>query len=192
MRVSSANALGIICCLAAAPMFASPIALDTTLTPVSGTGSPGSGTFTSTFDPTTNVLAFVLTWTDLTTNLTNAHIHLAATPGGNGGVLVPFFAAGTVETITPTPPALPLGTAGSLTESIQITDPVTLASFLSGSAGGLLYVNVHSVNFPGGEIRGNLPATTLTPEPASLGLTLAALAGLMALGAHKRRRSATM
>ncbi len=168
-------------CVAAATMFGASITLDTTLTPVTGTGSTGSGTFTGSFDPMTDVLDFTLDWTGLTTNFINAHIHLAPSPGANGPVLVPFFTPGTIETITPMPPALPLLMAGTLTESIHITDPTVLASFMGGLSAGTLYVNVHSVTFPAGEIRGDLPATASTvPEPGTiflLGAGAIALAG---------------
>ena len=183
--------LGVIVSAFAASAFAAPITLDTLLTPVSGTGSTGSGSFTGTFDTSTDTLAFTLTWTNLTTSMINAHIHLASTPGGTGGVLIPFFAPGAVETINPAPPALPLGTSGTLTESITITDPTTLSEFLSGSAAGLLYVNVHSTIFPAGEIRGDLPATILTPEPGTIGLLAFGLVGLAGFSRWRKTRSLT-
>lgn len=190
MRILRDCAVAGILALAASAAFAAPINLDTTLTPVGGTGSTGSGTFTAQFDPATATLSFTMTWTGLTADLTNSHIHLAPSIGANGPVLIPFFGASPIETITPAPPALPLGTSGTLTESITITDSTALANFLSGSAAGLLYVNVHTSNFPGGEIRGDLPATSLvaTPEPGTALLLLPALAGF-ALNRRRRPRA---
>ncbi|HMK55272.1 MAG TPA: CHRD domain-containing protein [Dissulfurispiraceae bacterium] len=163
------------------------ITLDTMLTPVSGTGSAASGTFTGTFDTVADTLAFSMAWTGLTTNLINAHIHLAPTIGANGPVLIPFFAPGGVETITPTPPTLPLGVSGTLTESILITDATTLSEFLTGLSAGTLYVNLHTVNFPGGEIRGNFsPVASTVPEPGTLILLAGGIAAC--IGASRFRK----
>jgi hypothetical protein len=182
-----AAALAVTLLAGTAISFAAPVTLDTTLTPVAGTGSTASGTFTGTFDPVTDQLIFTLSWTGLTTDLVNAHIHLASAPGGDGGVLVPFFADGGVETISPPPPALPLGTSGSLAETITLTDAATIANFASGLSGGLLYVNVHSVTFPAGEIRGDLPVSaSAVPEPSTF---LLIGAGLVAVSLLCRRRA---
>jgi hypothetical protein len=56
-------------------------------------------------------------------------------------------------------------------------------AFLAGLNGGQTYGNVHSSNFPGGEIRGQLAAV---PEPATTFLIGGLLAGLALL----RRRAA--
>ena len=181
-----AAALAVTLLAGTASCFGAPVTVDTTLTPVSGTGSTASGTFIGTFDPVTDQLIFTLSWTGLTTSLTNAHIHLASVPGGNGGVLVPFFSDGGVETISPLPPAPPLGTSGSLAETITLTDATTIANFVSGLSGGLLYVNVHSTTFPGGEIRGDLPVSvSAVPEPSTF---LLIGAGLVAVSFLFRRR----
>jgi len=165
--------------------FGAMITLDTSLTPVAGTNSTGAGTFQGTFDDSTGTLVFTLNWMDLTSELVNAHIHLASVPGGNGGVLVPFLDDGGVEIITPPPPVPPLGTAGTLTETINITDAATLASFEQGLAGGLLYVNVHSTNFPVGEIRGDFAAIPSVPEPTTF---LLLGGGMLAIALLRRRR----
>jgi len=56
-------------------------------------------------------------------------------------------------------------------------------AFLVGLNSGTAYFNIHSSQFPGGEIRGFLAPI---PEPATYGLMLA---GLVALGTAARRRS---
>ena len=171
----SVLSIALIVALWTAPVGATVITLDTPLTAVAGTGSTGSGLSDSTFDTGNNTLAFTLSWTGLTTNLTNAHIHLAPTPSGNGGVLIPFFAPGGVEIINPTPPSLPLGTSGTLTENIQITDATTLSEFMTGLSNGTLYVNLHTANFPAGEIRGDFSPVAPVPEPGTLSLLVGGL-----------------
>ncbi|HEY1469481.1 MAG TPA: CHRD domain-containing protein [Candidatus Acidoferrum sp.] len=83
---------------------------------------------------------------------TATHIHCCALPGVNAGVLFPFA-------------GVPAATSGSIpTQTFAIT-PIEVAELEAG----LMYMNIHDVEFPGGEIRGQiLPAST--PEPASLGL----------------------
>lgn len=71
-----------------------------------------------------------------------AHIHLAY-PGSNGAIVLPL-----------TPSLGDDGRSGSfLAEDNKYTVP---ASDLAGADVGQLYVNVHTSNYPGGEIRGNL------------------------------------
>jgi len=58
------------------------------------------------------------------------------------------------------------GTLGGDTASI-------LANLIAGDA----YINVHSVAFPGGEIRGQIECNGVVPEPASIAaLSIGALA----------------
>jgi hypothetical protein len=61
----------------------------------------------------------------------------------------------------------------------------TLTDQLANILGGRSYINFHTVDFAGGEIRGNI---TVIPEPAT-GVIAACCAGL-ALFAVRRRKSA--
>ncbi len=86
-------------------------------------------------------LTFSVTFTGFSSNQTASHIHAstgtAGAIGANTSVAINFGAVG--------------GTAGTISGSAAIT-PAQLAQIRAHFA----YVNVHSVNFPGGEIRGQL------------------------------------
>jgi uncharacterized repeat protein (TIGR01451 family) len=95
------------------------------------TNSTGAGTAVLVLSPDEKTARLSLNFSGLTSAQTDAHIHGAAPSGMNAGVLFP----------------LPLG---------QVSDfKITL---LPGQAqdlkNGLWYVNVHTSNFPSGEIRG--------------------------------------
>ena len=101
--------------------------------------------------------------------VTGAHIHCCAFPGANAGVIVPFDAALTLTAN---------GTAGSLTNyAFTLT-----AAQIAGLKNGQGYVNIHTNNFGGGEIRGQLNAV---PEPGTL---LLLGAGLVSVASRLRKR----
>ncbi len=81
------------------------------------------------------------TWGGLTSTAIASHIHGPALPGFNAPVL--FSLAGV-------PPA----TAGGIAQQVFAITPAQITQLKSGS----FYFNVHSMNFPGGEIRGQIPA----------------------------------
>jgi WD40 repeat protein len=93
----------------------------------------GVGTLLLSQDETTARVS--LTFSGLTSTQTMAHIHGAAPPGVNAPIIFP----------------LPLGTFSDF----QIT--LTTAQVQQLKA-GLFYFNVHTTNFPGGEIRGQINA----------------------------------
>ena len=120
----------------------------------------GHGNFTATLSSDGTSLSFTLSYTGLTTSATASHIHFAQ-PGVNGAIFV-FLCGGSK-------PACPSG-AGTLTGTV--TGTITAADVLAvpsqgvtgGSFSDLLrilqsgdaYVNVHTPDFPAGEIRGQL------------------------------------
>ena len=120
---------------------------------------------------------------------TAAHIHAPGLPGVAAAVAVPFpnFPAATNGTYSQ---SFDLTLAGTYTATFLTNNGGTAAgaeaALLADLAGGEAYVNIHDVNFPAGEIRGQLelrPATV--PEPATL-----LLMGLGALGLVFMRRRA--
>jgi hypothetical protein len=128
---------------------------------------------------------------DVNDNLVNAHLHAgpAVTPGTNGPVVWGFVGSPfndnnpNDEVFTP----FASGVGGTFSgkwdapEGNNTTFAAQLANILAGRA----YINFHTVQFGGGEIRGNLVLATPVPEPETYALLLA---GLAAVGAVARRR----
>ena len=96
--------------------------------------SPATGSADMRFNTETRELTWTIDFKDLTGPSIGAHIHGAASPGTNAGVLIPF-----------TNPTSPITGSATLTE--------TQAQALED---GKLYVNIHTSKHPGGEVRGQL------------------------------------
>ena len=125
--------------------------------------SNGTGTALVTWDTVTNIMTVNVVFSGLTTPSTAAHIHCCAEPPGNAGVAttVPFF------------PGFPIGvTSGTYSHTFDMlssgsynpafvtahggTPASAAAVLLAGIQQGEAYLNIHSMMFPAGEIRGFL------------------------------------
>ena len=127
-------------------------------------GSPATGTSMGTYDDVTNMFMMDTSATGFVANVTAAHIHIA--PVGVAGPVV-FPLSGTT------------GSTSYTSHDMFVLTAQQETDFL----GGMWYVNIHSGQFPGGEVRGQLNPTVV-PEPG----TLAAFAVGGALLALLRRR----
>src|SRR5215217_2300345 len=173
---------------------ADQLAFTTTLTgsqEVPPTGSPGIGSALVTLDTATNLLTVNVSFAGLGSPTIASHIHCCTPPGANA----------MVATTVPTFPGFPLGvTTGTYLMTFDLTlastyNPAFItahggtvagaqAAFIAGLTSGQTYFNIHTSQFPGGEIRGQLQAV---PEPATLLLLATGLTGVGAL--WKRRKS---
>ena len=108
----------------------------TSASEVPPTTSTGSGAATGSLDTATHEITYDVTYKGLTGDATAGHIHGPAEPGKNAGVVVPFAS-----------PKSPIHGTAKLTpeQEQQLT-------------AGQYYVNVHTKEHPGGEIRGQLTA----------------------------------
>jgi hypothetical protein len=98
--------------------------------------SKGTGTAEVRVDMNTNELSWKVNYSGLTGPATMGHIHGPAGKGANAGVVVPFP-----------------DVAGKT--SSEGKAKITQAQY-GDLAAGMYYVNVHTAQYPGGEIRGQL------------------------------------
>ena len=115
--------------------------------------SPAKGTVTGTYNPTTKVLTYTLTFSDLTGPPTIAHFHYGD-PNHTGSTFVSFtdLPNGTSGTIkgTATLTTVPAVPATATTKAIPMAvQPDSLQM-------GHVYANIHTAKYPAGEIRANV------------------------------------
>jgi hypothetical protein len=124
-------------------------------------GNPtGSGQFTATLDTVTNVFTYNGTFTGLTSNVNNGHIHGPFTPGGAATAASPIINFNTLAGAT----FVGFGTAnaGSVSGTVTLTAATQFTAGINGDSAkklllaGLTYVNIHTVTNGGGEIRAQL------------------------------------
>ena len=154
--------------------------------------SPGTGFAAVTIDDIANTMHVQVTFSGLLAGSTASHIHAPTT--------VPFAGTAGVATTVPTFTGFPLGvTAGtydnffnllsdtSYNPAFEAANGGTAASaevaLLAAMASGRSYLNIHTTQFPSGEIRGFLVASVA--EPASWAMMLIGFGGI---GFAMRRR----
>jgi len=156
--------------------------------------SAGTGFGTVDYDDVAHTLTMAVTWTNLTGNVTQSHIHA---PTVN-----PFTATSGIAVTSPSLPGFPTGnTFGSYAQVLNLALTNTYNStFFNNSGGGTVagaeaalasamatgraYWNIHSSFAPSGEIRGFLVAV---PEPSSLTLAGLGLLGFAVRGWARKR-----
>jgi hypothetical protein len=114
----------------------------------------GSGTFKAKINKSANTIDFVLRYEDLPTAPNRAHIHLEQR--SNNGPIVVDLCGDTKPACPPSP-----GTVrGTITQGDIKPQPqqgvTTMAHLITAIRGGITYANVHTAQYPGGEIRGQI------------------------------------
>ena len=123
----------------------------------------GTGTFSATISGGT--LTYKLTFSNLSSPVLQAHIHFGQ-KAVSGGIFIWLCQTATNPSPTPlTTPVCPAG-GGTVTGSVTAADVQKIAgqTLRSGNfddalaiiRSGEAYANVHTTNFPGGEIRGQV------------------------------------
>jgi hypothetical protein len=157
--------------------------------------SPGTGLVIVTVDDVLNTMMVEAFWSGLLSPTTVAHIHCCAPAGTNAGV----------ATAVPTVPGFPAGVlSGTYTNTFDMTalssyNPAfvtaqggTATSAFSALLDGMLtsnaYFNIHTSQFPGGEIRAQLSPV---PEPSTWAMLLFGFAAAgVALRRYRKRIAA--
>jgi hypothetical protein len=162
--------------------------------------SPATGFAIVTIDDVADLMRVQVTFADLTTPNTASHIHVINGPGDTNTA----DTNGPVATTTPTFIGFPTGfTSGSYDATFDMlqassyrpgfitaaggTTELAEAALFAGIIEGRAYLNIHTGQFPGGEIRGFLQPAAI-PEPASLILLGSGLAAAAARRRRQRRR----
>lgn len=118
----------------------------------------GSGSFRATVTPSGDGFAYRLSYEDLEGgNVLASHIHLGQ-KSVNGGVSV-FLCGGGGKPACPAPPATVTGTVAAgdvLGPAAQGIASGEIDELMRAMRAGVTYVNLHTTQFPGGEIRGQI------------------------------------
>jgi len=102
---------------------------------VPANASPATGTLEATLDRNTHLLRWTLTYAGLSGPVKAGHFHGPAVIGQNAGVVVPFTSS-----------------LDNPIEGQATVTPEQVADLMAGK----WYVNLHTANFPAGELRGQV------------------------------------
>lgn len=102
--------------------------------------STATGTLSGTYNSSSNRLIYNITWTGLTGTAAALHFHGPALAGANAGIAVPLTINNSAAT-------------GGANGEVTITEGQE-ADLLAGR----WYWNVHTAQYPGGEVRGQVSA----------------------------------
>jgi hypothetical protein len=176
--------------------------------PTTSTGAPRPASF-GTADFVLNTAETALSFTatifnidftgtqtaDTNDNLVAAHIHASptVTPTTTGGVVWGFFGAPFNDTspndVVFTPFATGVGgTIGGKWDAPEGNN-TTLTAQLDNILGGHSYINFHTTQFPGGEVRGNIGAV---PEPSTWAMIILGFAGVGFMAYRRRNQGAAL
>jgi hypothetical protein len=127
--------------------------------------SPGNGTLELSLDKNLQTISYKLTYTPMSSTVLQAHIHFGKrhVPGG----IMVFFCTNNGNgppTTPPTPlcPAAPATVTGTWTAASVVAVPgqnITAGNFnalIAALESDTAYGNIHTTNFPSGEIRGQI------------------------------------
>jgi outer membrane autotransporter protein len=185
--VAAMALVGMLPPVAEAQIFKTQLTGGAEIPPVSTTGS---GTAVVALNSTTHRMTIRSFWNGLVSNTAVAHIHCCVVQPANAGV----------ATTIPSFVGFPTGVrSGTFNASYDMTLPGTWnpafitanggtpagaeARFIAGMTAGQSYFNIHTVMFPGGEIRGNLVLFLFANNPGLSARTQGAAAALDSLGA---------
>lgn len=148
---------------------------------VPANASPGSGLASLSYDDMgtvglgDDVFSFTSSASGMTGSATLGHIHLGAA-GFTGPPIVALSGS----------PSFFFFTAPAITMVGNLGPVPAPAGFLSALMASGTYVNLHTVAFSSGEIRGQLLPVGVVPEPSTYALMLAGI-GMMGMLARRRR-----
>ena len=128
----------------------------------------GSGEFKARFTPDGTAIDYELTYRDLSSAITQSHIHFGR-PAITGGVVLYLCTnLGNAPATVPVPQACPTTNPATITGTLTAANVIAVpaqgidagaagfAEMLQAIHAGAAYVNVHTTNHPSGEIRARL------------------------------------